>query len=167
MIMKRIWHSPSTAATIGPSHDRQIAGCFSHVAYDGGMLVDRVWIPLLLVAACGGGGKKVEPQLPPEAYDEPTEDLDAGPDNAGEVKMAEVEANMGPVREHVQDCAAVSTFEGKVTVKVTIAPDGTATAEMVTASGQDDIDTCVLEAFDGVAFPTSERGQRFSYSFNF
>lgn len=131
------------------------------------MVIERALALTLVCAACGGGGSQVEPALPPEAYDDPAPVVDGGPDSPGELKMAEVEANMGPVREQVQGCAAVSTFEGKVTVQVVVAPDGTASATMVTASGEADLDTCVLSAIDDVAFPTSERGQRFKYSFNF
>jgi len=138
----------------------------SGAAYAPGMLGDRLLI-LVALAACSGGGAKVQPALPPEAYDEPVVDIDAGPDNPGEVTMAEVEAHMDGVREGVRDCAAITTYEGKVTVQVVIAPDGTATAEIVTGTGHDDIDACVLRAFDGVEFPKSERGQRFKYSFTF
>jgi outer membrane biosynthesis protein TonB len=127
----------------------------------------RILPLVVVVTACGSGGNKVEPALAPEAYDEPAADLDAGADNPGEVSMAAVEANMGPVREDVQACAAITTYEGKVTVQVVIAPDGSATAEIVSGSGKPEIDGCVVDAFDDVAFPTSERGQRFKYSFTF
>lgn len=130
-------------------------------------MVGKHVVLALTLAACSGGGSKVQPALPPEAYDEPVQDLDAGPDNAGEVPMAEVEAHLDGVKQAVRDCAAITTYEGKVTVQVVIAPDGSATAEIITGTGHDDIDACTLAAFDGVAFPTSERGQRFKYNFTF
>lgn len=127
----------------------------------------RVLPFVFLAAACGSKGNKVEPALPPESYDEPVADLDAGADNPGELEMAAVDANMGPVREDVQACAAITSYEGKVTVQIVIAPDGSATAEILSGSGKPEIDGCVVDAFKDVMFPTSERGQRFKYSFAF
>jgi len=135
------------------------------VAYDAGMI--RTLVIAALLAACSGGGKQVEPALPPEAYDDPQADIDAGPDNEGELTMAEVEANMGPIRDAVKDCAATTTWEGKVTVQISIDAEGTPRAEMIEGSGKDNIDSCVMAAFDDKHFPTSKRGQRFKYSFTF
>jgi hypothetical protein len=127
------------------------------------------------LAACGSQGKTASPVpvYPPDAGVDPNAPglSDASPDNKDELPMAEVEANMGPVREAVQQCAAVTTFEGKVTVKVTIYPDGHATADASTIQGTGavpaEIAACITDAFAKATFPTSGRGQRFTYGFTF
>jgi len=125
-----------------------------------------------LLAACGSQGKTASPVpvYPPDAGVDPNAP-DASPDNKDELPMAEVEANMGPVREAVQQCAAVTTFEGKVTVKVSIYPDGHAAADSSTIQGTGavpaEIAACITDAFAKATFPTSGRGQRFTYGFTF
>jgi hypothetical protein len=127
---------------------------------------------LLALAACGPQGKTASPVpvYPPDAGVDPNAP-DAAPDSKGELSMAEVEANMGSIREQVQQCAAVTTFEGKVTTKVTIYPDGHATAEHSTIEGSgsvpEEIAACIAKAVADATFPSSERGQRFSYNFTF
>ena len=81
--------------------------------------------------------------------------------------MADVNAAMDPVRAKVQACADATTYEGKVAVRVTITPQGTASAVIEQGANDPQIDRCVVGAFDGVAFPASQRGQRFRYSFTF
>jgi hypothetical protein len=109
--------------------------------------------------------------LPPETIDRPAvpEETtgDGSPDSPGKLPMAEVEKHMGQVRQSVKECADVTTYEGKAQAKVTITPDGKATAVMQDSSGEPKIDECVVQAFVGVKFPSSERGQHFFYSFTF
>ena len=92
---------------------------------------------------------------------------DAGPDSPGELPMAVVEENMGPIREEIQDCANATVFEGKVAVRVVIQPDGSASAELTDAANDATIDECITGAFAKAKFPASERGQQFRYSFSF
>lgn len=123
---------------------------------------------VLLLAACGGAaepagtgpGKKPPP---------PRQDTvrDVGPDGEGELPMEQVELNMREVRAAVLTCAQETSYEGKVTVRVTIAPGGSASAVIEQGSGEPAVDDCVTGAFARAAFPASERGQRFQYSFTF
>ena len=123
---------------------------------------------LLGLAACGGAsessdtGPKKKP--PPPRHDTVR---DVGPDGEGELPMEQVELYMREVRAAVITCAQQTSFEGKVTVRVTVAPDGAASAVIERGSGDPAVDDCVTGAFAKAAFPTSERGQRFQYSFTF
>ncbi|HEU5059004.1 MAG TPA: TonB C-terminal domain-containing protein [Kofleriaceae bacterium] len=122
----------------------------------------------VLAGACGGAepaadtGPKKKP--PPPRQDTVR---DVGPDGEGELPMEQVELNMREVRAAVITCAQETSYEGKVTVRVTIAPTGAASAVIERGSGQAEVDDCVTAAFGKVSFPTSERGQRFQYSFTF
>jgi hypothetical protein len=125
--------------------------------------------PLLIaVAACGGG---TPPRADPDPH--PAPDLaapigpDAHPDGVGELPMSEVDAHMDDVRAAIRACAARTRYEGKVSVRVTIQPSGAATAVLEPNTGDAEIDRCMVAAFDGVTFPTSQRGQRFVFSYTF
>ncbi len=112
-------------------------------------------------------------ELPPDPVDRPgiaddEQTGDGSPDSPGKLPMAEVEKHMGPVRQAVMECASVTVYEGKVQAKVTITPDGKASAVMhAGGSGDPKIDECVVQSFVGVKFPNSERGQHFIYGFTF
>lgn len=123
---------------------------------------------LLLAASCGGAAEPADTG-PKKKPPPPREDTvrDVGPDGEGELPMEEVEQNMREVRAAVITCAQETSFEGKVTVRVTIAPNGAASAVIERGSGDPAVDDCVTGAFTPVAFPSSERGQRFQYSFTF
>lgn len=123
---------------------------------------------LLALCACGPQSSVASPTpvFPPDAGVDP-DAPDAAADNPGELTMAEVQAQMGPIRDTVTACAQATTYEGKVSVQVTIYPDGRAAAELVAPSGDTTIDDCITGAFADATFPTSERGQRFRYSFTF
>jgi outer membrane biosynthesis protein TonB len=123
---------------------------------------------LLVLAACGPQSSVASPTpvFPPDAGVDPNAP-DAAADNPGELTMAEVQAQMGPIRDTVTACAQATTFEGKVTVQVTIYPDGRASAELIDAANDKTVDDCVTGAFAEATFPTSQRGQRFKYSFTF
>ena len=129
----------------------------------------RIALVLLVgLAGCGGAadtadtGPKKKP--PPPRQDTVR---DVGPDGEGEVPMAEVEQKMPEVRAAMITCAQESSYEGKVTVRVTIEPSGAASAVIEQGSGQAEVDGCVTGAFGKVTFPASQRGQRFQYSFTF
>jgi hypothetical protein len=93
---------------------------------------------------------------------------DAGPDAPGELPMDEVQTEMEAVRDEIKmNCAATTAFAGVTKVIVTIKPDGSATAEVEASSGMADVDQCVLDSITGSQFSTSQRGQRFHYSFKF
>jgi len=129
----------------------------------------RVTILLaMLLGACGPQSSVASPTpvFPPDAGVDPNAP-DAAADNAGELTMAVVDEHMEPVRAKVKACAAETTFEGKVTVRVTIYPDGRAAAEPVTAAADLAVDDCITGAFGEATFPASQRGQRFQYSFTF
>ena len=112
-------------------------------------------------------------ELPPDPVDRPgipddEQTGDGSPDGPGKLPMSEVEKHMGPVRTRVQECASVTVYEGKVSARVTITPEGTATAAVQDGgSGDPKIDECIVQAFVGVKFPDSKRGQHFVYSFTF
>lgn len=123
---------------------------------------------------CSGGKAKPAREPAPERDPEPERemyvpptDLSGPPDAPGKLPMTEVEAHMSDVLATIKECADDSTYEGKVSVRVTILPDGTASAELIDISGEPLIDECMMDAFRGVTFPTSDRGQRFSYSYTF
>jgi outer membrane biosynthesis protein TonB len=128
----------------------------------------RVALALVLLAlACGGASEhpyKGRGSGPPSRQDTTR---DVGPNGAGELPMDEVEQNMREVRADVLTCAQKTSYEGKVTVRVTIAPEGSASAVIENGSGQAEVDDCVTGAFAKTTFPTSKRGQRFQYSFTF
>jgi hypothetical protein len=126
---------------------------------------------LLLLGLCACGPQSTvaspTPVFPPDAGVDPNAP-DAAPDTAGELPMTVVDEHMEPVREKVKACAAATTFEGKVVVRATIYPDGRASAEVEDAAGAPaEILDCVTGAFAEATFPTSQRGQRFKYSFSF
>lgn len=124
---------------------------------------------LAAAAACGGGASQTDTAGPRKKPPPPREDTvrDVGPDGEGELPMSEVELNMREVRAAVLTCAQETSYEGKVAVRVTIAPGGAASAVIEQGSGQPEVDDCVTAAFGKVTFPTSRRGQRFRYSFTF
>ncbi len=129
----------------------------------------RIALALLVgLTGCGGAadtgdtGPKKKP--PPPRQDTVR---DVGPDGEGELPMAEVEENMPEVRATMIACAQETSYEGKVTVRVTIEPGGAASAVIEQGSGQREVDDCVTGSFGAVTFPTSRRGQRFQYSFTF
>jgi hypothetical protein len=129
----------------------------------------KIALALLVgLAGCGGAADSADTG-PKKKPPPPRQDTvrDVGPDGEGELPMAEVEQNMAEVRAAMLTCAEASTYEGKVTVRVTIAPSGAASAVIEQGSGQADVDDCVTGAFGKVGFPTSRRGQRFQYSFTF
>lgn len=128
----------------------------------------RALLVLALLAGCGPQSTVASPTpvMPPDAGVDPNAP-DAAADNAGELTMAEVQAQMGPIRDAVTACAQATTYEGKVVAQVTIYPDGRASAELITPSGDRTVDDCVTGAFADATFPTSQRGQRFKYSFTF
>ena len=97
----------------------------------------------------------------------PDEQVDDSQDGPGKLPMATVEQHMGAVRDAIKACADKTTYEGKVSARILIAPAGTASATITQSSGQPDIDDCVVDAFTRATFPASERGQRLVYSFTF
>ena len=118
--------------------------------------------------ACGGASEPSDTgpkKKPPPSRQDTVRDV--GPDGEGELPMEEVELNMREVRAAVLTCAQETSYEGKVTVRVTIAPAGSASAVIEQGSGQADVDDCVTGAFAKASFPASKRGQRFQYSFTF
>ena len=121
---------------------------------------------LIALAACGQPSPVASPTpvYPPDAAPDPSAP-DAAPDGAGELPMAVVDEHMEDIRAKVRACAEATTYEGKVQVQVTIAPDGAATAAIL--DGDPQVDGCVQDAFAGATFPASERGQRFTYAFTF
>jgi len=127
----------------------------------------RLALVVLVVAACGGASEHPytgKGTGPPSRQDTTR---DVGPNGKGELTMDEVELNMRDVRAAVLTCAQKTSYEGKVSVRVTIAPDGSASAVIENGSGQAEVDDCVTGAFANATFPTSGRGQRFQYSFTF
>jgi outer membrane biosynthesis protein TonB len=123
---------------------------------------------LVLLAGCGPKSTTASPT--PIIPDEPAAATgpDAGPDQAGELPMAEVQTEMEAVRDEIKaNCAATTAFAGVTAVIVTIAPDGTAKAEVESTSGMPEVDQCVLDSISGSQFSPSSRGQRFHYSFKF
>jgi outer membrane biosynthesis protein TonB len=127
----------------------------------------RLALVVLVVAACGGASEHPytgKGTRPPSRQDTTR---DVGPNGKGELTMDEVEQNMRDVRAAVLTCAQKTSYEGKVSVRVTIAPDGSASAVIENGSGQAEVDDCVTGAFANATFPTSRRGQRFQYSFTF
>lgn len=141
------------------------------------MLIRLAFLVATLSIACAAPAKQpggtATGELPPDPVDRPgiADDEQTGdgtPDGPGKLPMAEVEKHMGPVRQTVMECASVTVYEGKVEAKVTITPEGKASAVMVDkGSGDPKIDECIVQAFVGVKFPASERGQHFIYSFTF
>ncbi len=123
---------------------------------------------IVMIAACGGGASE-HPYTGRGKGPPPRQDTtrDVGPNGEGELPMDEVEQNMREIRAAVITCAQETSYEGKVTVRVTIAPAGSASAVIEQGSGQADVDDCVTGAFAKAAFPASKRGQRFQYSFTF
>ena len=124
----------------------------------------------LALAGCGGAAETADTdrgarKKPPPPRQDTVRDV--GPDGEGELPMEEVELNMREVRAAMITCAQETSYEGKVTVRVTIAPTGAASAVIEQGSGQPEVDDCVTGAFGKVRFSTSERGQRFQYSFTF
>lgn len=129
------------------------------------------------LAACAAPKKQpggvATGELPPDPVERPgiaddEQTGDGSPDSPGKLPMAEVDKHMGPVRQAVMECASVTVYEGKVQAKVTITPDGKASAVMYQqGSGDPKIDECIVQAFIGAKFPASERGQHFIYSFTF
>ena len=120
----------------------------------------------LLAPACGGSEHPYKGRGPgPPSRQDTTRDV--GANGEGELTMDEVEQNMREVRADVITCAQKTSYEGKVTVRVTIAPDGSASAVIEKGSGQAEVDDCVTGAFANAKFPTSRRGQRFQYGFTF
>ncbi len=129
----------------------------------------RIALVLLVAAvACGGASDQSDTgpkKKPPPSRQDTVRDV--GPDGEGELPMEQVELNMREVRAAVLTCAQETSYEGKVTVRVTVAPNGAASAVIEQGSGEPAVDDCVTGAFAKVTFPTSERGQRFQYSFTF
>jgi outer membrane biosynthesis protein TonB len=126
----------------------------------------------LSLAGCSGN-KSTAPAAAPAGGGEPEPaaaaagGADAAPDSPGELPMSEVNAGMDGVRATVRECARRTTYEGKVSVRVTIDPSGGASAVIEKGSGEPDIDGCVTGAFARASFPASRKGQRFRYSFTF
>jgi hypothetical protein len=128
----------------------------------------RLGFALALLVGCGGGQTSTSgPGAVPIDGGAELAGPDAPADNAGELLMSDVEAHMEDVRATVKACAAATTYEGKVSVRVVIQPSGAASATIESGSGLPEIDGCVTGAFDDVTFPPSSRGQRFLYSFSF
>ena len=127
------------------------------------------WALLVLVAVSCGGASESSDTGPRKKPPPPRQDTvrDVGPDGEGELPMDTVEQNMREVRAAVLTCAQETSYEGKVTVRVTITPAGAASAVIERGSGEPAVDDCVTGAFVKAAFPSSERGQRFQYSFTF
>jgi len=124
---------------------------------------------LILLAACGRKGDAASPKpiFPLDAAGTGAS-IDAGPDQAGELPMEQVQEAMGPVKQSIEDnCAATTAFAGVTKVMITIHPDGTAAADVEQGSGMADVDKCVVDQVGKATFPTSQRGQRFHYSFRF
>jgi outer membrane biosynthesis protein TonB len=120
------------------------------------------------LAACGGASEQSDTgpkKKPPPAREDTYRDV--GPDGEGELPMDVVQNNMRDVRAAVLTCAQETSYEGKVTVRVTIEPNGAASAVIEQGSGQAEVDDCVTGAFARTTFPSSQRGQRFQYSFTF
>jgi hypothetical protein len=133
-------------------------------------IVRGISVVLLLLAACGPKSTVAhkEPVLPEGEQNNEPADPDPGPDQAGEITMEQVKVEMQAVRDEIQfNCANTTVVTGVVKVYVTIKPDGTATAEITEGSGTPEVDQCVLDSISGSQFSTSERGQRFQYSFTF
>jgi hypothetical protein len=94
----------------------------------------------ILAVACGGASEPSDTgpkKKPPPSRQDTVRDV--GPDGEGELPMEQVEQNMREVRAAVIEKGA----------------------------GDPAVDDCVVAAFAGVTFSTSERGQRFQYSFTF
>jgi outer membrane biosynthesis protein TonB len=129
----------------------------------------RIALAIAVLAGACGGAEPAADTGPTKKPPPPRQDTvrDVGPDGEGELPMEEVELNMREVRAAVLTCAQETSYEGKVTVRVTIAPGGAASAVIEQGSGQAEVDDCVTGAFGKVSFPTSRRGQRFQYSFTF
>lgn len=118
-----------------------------------------------VVAACSGD--KPPPKKPQRTVHVPSTGLHGPPDAPGKLPMDEVEATMDDVVAILKGCADETTYEGKVSARVTIQPSGDASAVLEQASGEPEIDDCMVGAFEQVKFPTSDRGQRFLYSYTF
>lgn len=130
----------------------------------------RLALVLGIASLSGCGGGQAAPAGPAAGPIDGGADLagpDAPADNAGELLMSDVEAHLEDVRATVKACAATSTYEGKVSVRVIIQPSGAASATIESGSGLPEIDGCVTGAFTDVHFPASARGQRFVYAFSF
>jgi hypothetical protein len=124
---------------------------------------------LALVAACGQKSNAASP-TPIARADAAVAvpSIDAGPDQPGELPMADVETAMAPVKQSIEDdCAAKTDFQGTTKVIITIHPDGSCVAQLEATSGMASVDQCMIDDIDKAKFPTSERGQRFHYSFRF
>src|SRR5262245_61191590 len=88
-------------------------------------------IGIVIVAACGSSPPpEPQPVRPPPP---PTEDttLTSPPDAPGKLPMSEVESHMDSVRTALKECAERTTYEGKITMRIKIAPSGASTAEIV------------------------------------
>lgn len=119
-----------------------------------------------LGAACGDDPKP-PPKQPQRVVKVPSKGLSGPPDAPGKLPMDVVNEHMDEVRAILKGCAAETTYEGKVTVRVTIEPTGEASALLEQAASEPAIDDCMTGAFEQVTFPASERGQRFQYSYTF
>lgn len=119
----------------------------------------------VLVAACSDPAPA--PKQPRRNVVVPSKGLGGPPDAPGKLPMSIVDEHMDEVRAIVKGCADETTYEGKVTVRVTILPTGEASAALEQAAGEAAIDDCMVGAFEQVSFPQSERGQRFQYSYRF
>lgn len=134
-----------------------------------------LWTALVATLGCGGGQSPTTTSSaaapatdpPPSASTNAVNDGEVDPDGPGKLPMSEVDAHMDEVRQFIRACAEATTYEGKVSVRVTITPQGAASAVVESASGEPDIDQCMIDAFTKVTFPASERGQRFAYSYTF
>jgi hypothetical protein len=127
-------------------------------------------VPLIagIAVGCSSQPKPAGPDSPAgHLAAPPEEEMPANPDAPGKLPMSVVDEHMGIVRGKVLKCAEATTYEGKVTVRVTITPAGAARAVIEHGAGEAAVDDCVLAAFADAAFPASERGQRFAYSFTF
>ena len=130
----------------------------------------RALLLMVFVVGCGPKGDTASPTpvMPPDPPTGEPGAPDAGPDQAGELPMDEVQTEMEAVRDEIKaNCAATTAFAGVTKVIVTINPDGTAHAEVEATSGMADVDQCVLDSISGSQFSPSTRGQRFHYSFKF
>ena len=134
-----------------------------------------LFVCIAMTVACSGSKPTTaQPQPEPAADPEPEREmyvpptaLSGPPDAPGKLPMADVQLHMGDALAAIKSCAETTTYEGKVTVRVTILPSGEASAELTEASDVPEIDNCMLGAFGDSVFPTSERGQRFVYSYSF